>query len=156
MDASLVFIVFVYVYVVIVNKHRSWLWITWNFVYGSRGCGIDNPWEQARTETRSQGQLLCDLVNLRFYQGFAHKVPGGFYKSCPEGAVDKFLGVADRAASFSRPTQCFPLWMRERFFRPSRLLRISMIVVWLTTKFDSYCEGVGRFFVPLAYRHHVG
>ena len=100
MGASLVFIVFVYVYVVIVNKHRSWLWITWNFVYGSRGCGIDNPWERRRTDERSQGKLFCRRVGRRFYQGFVHKVSGGFYKSYPEGGVDKLWGVADRAASF--------------------------------------------------------
>jgi hypothetical protein len=92
LDASLVFIVFVYVYVVIVNKHRSWLWITWKFVYGSRDCGIDNPLEQRLGVTRSLGKLLRRLVNLRVYQSFAHKVPGGLYKSCPEGDVDNFWG----------------------------------------------------------------
>jgi hypothetical protein len=102
--ASLVFIVFVYVYVVIVNKGRTWLWITGNFVYGSRGCVNHKPAELTRTGTRSLGKLFDDQVNRRCYQDFAHKVPGGLYKSCPEGAVDNFLGVgwryeAARAAS---------------------------------------------------------
>jgi len=91
--ASLVFIFFVYVYVVIVNKHRTCLWITWNFVYVSRICVNHKPAELTRIGTRSQGQLFDGLVNLDGYQSFAHKLPGGLYKSYPEGGVDKLSGL---------------------------------------------------------------
>lgn len=92
-DASLVFIVFVYVYVVIVNKHPAFLWITWIFTYGSRGCEIDNPAEGGRTARRSLGKLLIRRARSLVYQGFAHNVSGGLYKSCPEGGVDKWVGL---------------------------------------------------------------
>lgn len=92
-DASLVFIVFVYVYVVIVNKHRAWLWITLNFVYGSMGCVNHKLAKLTRIGTRSQGQLFDGLVNQRCYQGFAHKLPGGLYKSYPDEGVDNIEGV---------------------------------------------------------------
>jgi hypothetical protein len=88
-----VLIVFVYVYVVIVNKHHALLWITRNFAYGSTDCGIDNPAAQRRTGSGSQGKLLRDLASGQVYQGFAHKVSDGLYKSYTEGVVDKRNGV---------------------------------------------------------------
>ena len=126
-DASLVFIVFVYVYVVIVNKHLTFLWITWIFVYGSRGCGIDNPTEGGRTGRRSQGKLLTGLARSSVYQSFAHNVSGGLYKSCPEGVVDKCGGAK---IELDRRKNGRPLWAR-------RHLRKT-----LSRKIDSYCQCV--------------
>lgn len=91
--ASLVFIFFVYVYVVIVNKHRSWLWITWNFVYVSTNCVNHKSAGLIRIGIGSLGQLFRRLVNQHCYQDFTHKLPGGLYKSYPKGDVDNFFGV---------------------------------------------------------------
>ena len=60
---------FVYVYVVIVNKHRTGLWITGDFVEGSKRWQIDNPLGHGRRDARNQGQLFAgesDGVLLRF------------------------------------------------------------------------------------------
>jgi hypothetical protein len=135
-DASLVFIVFVYVYVVIVNKHLTFLWITWIFVYGSRGCGIDNPAEHVRTGRRSQGKLLAGLARSSVYQSFAHNVSGGLYKSCPEGVVDKWAvrrssSIVVKMDDLCGPDDIYVKLCRERLIRTANALTTVRRVAYL-------------------------